>query len=254
MNLSKKECIEVSEVTFHNSEVIYNDAIALANNKSYGRATSLLILSMEENMKGLILFLDGNGFEFRKRVKGIKNLFINHKLRYPIAFFVSCLNILKKDVEKYFFRISRRPVISRYLIENEEVFEKYSLEYLRKKLKQISTEVNWFLKAEFLRQEGIYVDFDNVLKTPLDIKEKDFNDVLLRIKALKDFTSYFTSWFYEKDDSGEYLHERYLPPLKKMLVEKKVYTLLGEFFSDSKKRPLEPLLIEVLDFEEDIQE
>ncbi len=91
--LTNAECIDAFNSLMDNANSLYNDAKSLASNCSYGHATSLLIQSSEEAMKAFILFLDGNGFQFRKRVSGINNLFLNHKLRYGFAVLLLVLYI-----------------------------------------------------------------------------------------------------------------------------------------------------------------
>jgi len=99
MTLSQKECLTASNYLLENAESLYNDAQLLAKNKSYGRAISMLIHSTEETMKAFILFIDGNGFQFRKSTNGINNLFVNHSLRYGLAMVLSVLHIFSEDLK-----------------------------------------------------------------------------------------------------------------------------------------------------------
>jgi len=99
MGLTNAECIVAFKHVLDNSDSLYEDAKLLANNGSYGRATSMLIHSTEEMMKAFILFLDGHGFQFRSKVSGIHNLFVNHKLRYGLAMLLSILYILSEDLK-----------------------------------------------------------------------------------------------------------------------------------------------------------
>ena len=96
--LNKKECREASIECFHHAESKYKDALLLASAKSYGNGISNLILCLEETMKGLILSLDADEFQFRSKVKGIKGLFENHKLRYFLGFVMSGVNLLFEDL------------------------------------------------------------------------------------------------------------------------------------------------------------
>ncbi len=85
MSISKRDCIAASVLVLENAQSLKRDAELLAENNSYGRAISLLIHSLEEEIKSLVLFLDGHGFQFRKRVKGINGFFVNHNLRYALS-------------------------------------------------------------------------------------------------------------------------------------------------------------------------
>jgi len=107
MNLNASKCMEAYKCLMDNAERLYNDAYSLANLNSYGHATSSLIHSLEEYMKAFIIFLDGKGFLFRNRVKGIENLFVNHKLRYALALVITLFAVLIDDFKKLVPRIKK---------------------------------------------------------------------------------------------------------------------------------------------------
>src|SRR5579859_8076673 len=86
----------------------WNSAIMLAKSEDYGGAVSLLIISIEELIKSIILFMDGKGFEFRN-VKGINTFFRNHQIRYIIAFVMFAMNIIGEDLVKFILKIRENP-------------------------------------------------------------------------------------------------------------------------------------------------
>lgn len=254
MSLSKKECLEVAKETFRNSDGMYNDGVALAKINSFGRATSLLILSMEENMKAVILYLDGNGFQFRPKVKGIQNLFINHKLRYPLALVLSGFNIFRKDLREFIFKIKDNPAVIKDFDKNKKKWEDLAKGYFIEKVKQFIAEIKWFSSAEYLRQEGMYVDYDDVLKTPLDIDEQDYNEVYVRVSAIKEFTTDFLTAF---DEKGEEEFKRQLKELQKQFITGQWYEKIGGViskFNTKDTNPLLALLSNVQEFESEMLE
>ncbi|MGG8494926.1 AbiV family abortive infection protein [Tenacibaculum sp. TC6] len=201
MNLSKEECLEVAKEIFHNAKSKYRDALILADNNSYGMATSTLILSLEENMKAVILFLDGNGFEFRKRIKGINNLFINHKLRYPLGFVISSFNIFGDDLKGFTAKIVSNPSIIKDFNINEKEWEGPVLKYISEKINQLEEEITWYSNAEYLRQDGMYVDYDKVIRTPLSVDKEYFNDILTRVRRIREFIDEFLPIFGQSNES-----------------------------------------------------
>lgn len=257
MSLSKKECLEVAKETFRNSDGMYNDGVALAKINSFGRATSLLILSMEENMKAVILYLDGNGFQFRPKVKGIQNLFINHKLRYPLALVLSGFNIFRKDLREFIFKIKDNPAVIKDFDKNKEKWEGLAKGYFIEKVKQFIAEITWFSSAEYLRQEGMYVDYDDVLKTPLDINEQDYNEVYVRVSAMREFTADFLTAFDDRGEEGEEELKKQLKELQKQFITEQWYDKISGViskFNSKDANPLLALLSNVQEFESEMLE
>ncbi len=242
MNLSKKECLIVSKEIFRNAEKKHSDGLILAKNNSYGMAISSLILSLEENMKAVILFLDGNGFEFRKRVKGIKNLFINHKLRYPMGLVLSGFNIFGKDLIDFINKIALNPTIIKGFNINETEWESLALKYILKKINQLNEEIIWFSNAEYLRQDGMYVDYDNVIKTPLSIDEKDFNDILIRVNSISEFIVKFLPIFDESIKDDDVKLKNQVKKLQKQLIIENGYDQIGIIVSKINERRNNPFI------------
>jgi AbiV family abortive infection protein len=252
MTLSQKECLTASTHLLENAEGLYNDAQLLAKNKSYGRATSMLIHSTEETMKAFILFLDGNGFQFRKNTNGINNLFVNHSLRYGLAMVLSVLHIFSEDLKYFLQRVRNEPNKLMSLSKDKAALESKFLEYFKEKIKIVLLEVIWFSKAEFLRQEGFYVDYVDKIKTPLEIDENEYNEVLVRINGMRSFVLSLIESF-ESDDEE---FNKHLEKLKKQFLKEGWYQKIGgliEMFRDRKTNPLENLSVAINEFSNEIQ-
>ncbi len=81
-----------------NSNLKANSAkLTIAENNDYGSAISLLIISNEEAVKALMLFLEGNDFRLRN-IPGFTNLFENHRLRYLVIPFNSDRNNIPQRI------------------------------------------------------------------------------------------------------------------------------------------------------------
>lgn len=252
MTISRKECLTASTHLLENAECLYNDAQLLAKNNSFGRATSMLIHSTEETMKAFILFLDGNGFQFRKNTNGINNLFVNHSLRYGLAMVLSVLHIFSEDLKHFLQRVRNEPGKLIYLSKDRATIERKFLEYLKEKLKIVLFEVIWFSKAEFLRQDGFYVDYVDKIKTPLEIDENEYNEVLIRINGMRSFVLSLIESF--KSDDEEFNTQ--LEKLKKQFLKDGWYQKIGgliAMFRDRKTNPLENLSIAINEFSNEIQ-
>lgn len=251
MTLTQKECLTASNHLLENAEGLFNDAQLLAKNKSYGRATSMLIHSTEETMKAFILFLDGNGFQFRKKTNGINNLFVNHSLRYGLAMILSVLHIFSEDLKHFLQSVRNEPNKLMSLSKDKADLESKFLEYFMEKIKIVQLEVIWFSKAEFLRQEGFYVDYIDKIKTPLEIDEKGYIEVLIRINGMRTFVlSIFES--FNNDDNELNFH---VEKLKKQFLNEAWYHKIGELiekFRDRKTNPFEDLSIAINEYSNEI--
>lgn len=237
MTLNAKECLVAFKYLQDNADSLFNDAQTLAGTGSYGHATSLLIHSIEEYMKAFILFLDGNGFQFRNRVPGINNIFVNHKLRYGLALVLTLLAILINDFKDLLPNIKKTHHLTFDLKRNKEQIQNEMVTYMNKRIQTAIQEVQWFSEAEFLRQDGLYVDYVNEIKTPLHITKTNFDETLLRITRLRLFILDYISSF----NSEERNITQGLENLKEQFSVEKWYERIGgliELFKDNKKNPL----------------
>jgi AbiV family abortive infection protein len=237
MNLNAAECLIAFKYLQDNADRLYGEAKILANSGSYGHATSLLIHSSEEYMKAFIIFLDGNGFQFRNRVPGISNIFINHKLRYGLALILTLLAILIDDFKVLLPHIKKTYHLTFDLKRDKEQIQNEMVSYIEKRIQTAIQEVQWFSEAEFLRQDGLYVDYVNEIKTPSDISKTNFDETLLRITRIRTFILEYISSFNSEDNTII----QGLDNLKVQFSVEKWYEKIGgliELFKDNKKNPL----------------
>jgi AbiV family abortive infection protein len=253
MSLSKSECLVAYKNLLHNADEVYSDALTLAEKSSYGRATSLLILSMEETMKAYVLHLDGNGFQFRLKVKGISNLFNNHTLRYPLAMMLSIMHIFIKDFKRILTKARENPhEILKNKIDKKHMNQKL-IEYLVRKLPVVITEIVWFSQAEIYRQKGFYVDYVDGLETPLSVNKEQYEDIKLRIDSLREISSSFWDVFDIKDTE----YQKQIIALKQRFVEEDWYGRIGDLigkFRAQESNPLIELSLVMGDFLKHLQE
>jgi len=237
MTLNKTECLVAFKYLQDNADSLFNDASTLANSGSYGHATSLLIHSTEEYMKAFIICLDGNGFQFRNRVPGIDNLFVNHKLRYGLALILTLLAILIDDFKVLLPHIQKTYKLTFDLKRDKEQIQNEIFSYMNLRIQTANQEVRWFSEAEFLRQDGLYVDYVDEIRTPLRITKTNYDETLLRITRLRAFILDYISSF----NSEEKIITQGLENLKVQFSVEKWYEKIGrliELFKDNNKNPL----------------
>ncbi len=222
--LNRTECREASIECFRHADSKYKDAIILANNGSYGNGISNLILCLEETMKGLILSLDADGFHFRTKVKGIKGLFENHKLRYFLGFVMSAINVLVEDLAIVIAKGRENPkkLIKQVkeLKTNPKIIEKYFL----KVMNRLQEEIEWFSELDAKRQSGMYVSYKGEIKSPNSVDKKDFDLFIHRIYIVRS-SALLIAESYKKsvDELSPEIEE-----IHKTFSEEKYYTHLGD--------------------------
>lgn len=226
MTLTKAECLEVSNDCLANAETKYENALILSRSGSFGDATSLLIVSLEEMMKATILRLDSYGFQFRTRVAGIQSIFKNHKLRFYLAFVLSLINMLGEDFKRLIIMLRDDPSKISMFDATTEGFEDRIVNWFKRKSIHVNNEVSWFQNADMFRQEGFYVDFDNEIKTPLKVDDRDFQELKVRIDNFRKFLPEFLKSF-DPDDQPSQVFVDQINNLQKMFISNDIYEKLG---------------------------
>ena len=192
LNLSSKECLDIYQELIDNSNRHFLIALKIAENKEFGIAISHLILGTEELVKGIIIFLDGNGLEIRK-VQGIKNFFKNHIIRHYFSGSFSLIasilipftNFMETLKEKINFP-DNYPVKSDFelaILNNDkmkikELSNNYVHENIEKYKDRFSSYLDFWSNAETKKQRGFYVDYENQLYLPKQISETEYSIAL----------------------------------------------------------------------------
>lgn len=125
------------------------------------------------------------------------------------------------------------------------------LEYMKTRLGLVINEIDWYAKAEYVRQNGFYVDYDNKLKTPLSIEEHEYTEVLNRVNTLRSAIKSLKD-FFESDNSHFKKHSE---RLKIQFLENGWYTnmeIVIALFKDRKINPLDRLIENMKEFSEEI--
>ena len=85
LNLSPKQSKDLDKPIFANARQLYKDSKVLVSiNASYCRATSLMVLSLEEMIKAVLVKMHSESLQVYK-LKDAKQFFYKHKIRHQIA-------------------------------------------------------------------------------------------------------------------------------------------------------------------------
>src|ERR1700741_48983 len=107
--LTEQECYITSQKMINNSIQRWKSAKLLAKNEDYGGAISSHITSIEELIKGFIMFVDSKGFELRT-IEGMDAIVRrSHSIRHFIGFIMFVLNIFIDDFKRYMPKVIKEP-------------------------------------------------------------------------------------------------------------------------------------------------
>jgi|SRR5690554_737523 len=180
LTLNKTEKGKVVKELLKNAERKRNSSIILLENDDIASAIHLQILSMEEDIKAMILMLDAYGFKLIQHVKDINTIFKNHRLRFVTGFILSSLSYFKEDIERLpeLFRNDR---LMKAILEDRTMYLKPLLSHVVDRARQVKDELYLFSEMERIRQMSNYVDFVNEIHSPSNLTIDDFELVQKRV-------------------------------------------------------------------------
>lgn len=223
LTISKEECLVVYKRVIEHSDIKWDSSKSLANAGDLGGAVSMAIISVEEMIKALVVYLDGNGFEFR-RIKGMDIVFNHHQIRFLIAYAMFVVGSFGEDLINFITRIRENPEQLAKMTESmkeagPKYYEKHFKYYVLKKLALLKSEYKWFSQVDLFRQEGFYSDYEQQLKTPISITLEDYEKVIQRLEKVRKIGKGIIEAFEDKDP----LTKEGLENLKKKFKQEKLY-------------------------------
>ncbi|OJW31543.1 MAG: hypothetical protein BGO54_13860 [Sphingobacteriales bacterium 46-32] len=220
--LSQSECRQVFQSILNDSEELWESGKILADNKRFGHAIPFLINSIEEQIKALILFLDGEGFSFRQ-TKGVDTFFRNHEIRHALAYLMFVMNLFGGEVLKFLQQVRDNPEkllqLRNEIISTEDYIEKKLKFYLFRKAIYLKQEYQWFSKLDLFRQDGFYSKYDGTLKLPMQIGANEFDQHIQRLQKTKQTIAGLIEAFQTTDPGMK----NHIAELRKDCIRKKYY-------------------------------
>lgn len=161
INLTPQEAAGVYPSIYQNAIRLKRDSLYLIEKQSYSTATSLLILSLEEIIKTIIIYLHSQEYAIFKNKK-IGQIFTNHKSRHNLAITIDSMNaftiLFNKWTEARELQ-KKEPKKERSSIPEKTIFEVCE----RICLLFNDEEINQF---NDYKNSGFYVDYLDQLQLP----------------------------------------------------------------------------------------
>jgi len=199
-------CLRGAEYASENALELYESAEDLARVEHYGPACSLLVLAGEEASKAMVLLARYQGLEIVPQMKKWRqNMMSRHEPRHE---FSQLGALLERMVDSF---IEGQEAFLEHRDEDEERAREARMKTIEghaKRLLDDSTdeaqelqrEVDWWENAEKLKQNGLYLDYNEEGWTrPKDITEDSYQKSLRIVKKSVDSTAEIVRRFREMD-------------------------------------------------------
>ncbi len=242
LTISKKECLVVYKDIIGNSDKKWEAGNLLASHADFGAATSMAIISVEELVKSMVVYLDGKGFEFRS-VKGMDTIFKHHQVRYLLAYAMFAMGVFGDELMKFIEKVRQNPndiirLNEEMKKDKEEFFRKNMQRYMFRKFIQLRNEFDWFSKVDIFRQDGFYSDYEEQLKNPIKISPDDYGQVIQRLEKVRNVGKGIIEAFENQDeDTQEQFKE-----IKRDFKQKNYYEKIGNSLTKVRQSRESPLI------------
>jgi len=222
LSLNKSESLGAYVKILENSNDQWESAASLAMRGKYGNAITIAIVSIEEMVKALIVQLNGRGFQFGK-VKGMNRFFRSHQIRHVIGYAMFIVNVFSEEVIFFLQKFRENPnegldFINAVTSNNEKAHQELS-EYGMGLFESMAKEFEWFSMMETFRQDGLYVDYKDHLKTPIEITENQYREINSRLEKVRRVGL----GLVEALNSNDELFVAHFDSLRKQFIKDKYY-------------------------------
>lgn len=185
--VSDADCINASKAAFTNGGNLKVIAEESSNKGLYGNATSNLILSTEEIVKGVLFYAQYLGIDLRN-IPSIHLFFTDHITKHRFATFLSMMlplmnlfmGYIKKSKEKL-----HNPNSNIHYTEAEKAIISQDKSKIQEIFKDLPEMLEWWEDANRQKNKGLYVDYSKSLETPMQITESEYKQALKLVNTFE---------------------------------------------------------------------
>lgn len=164
------ECLIVYQPIQENAVNHFAIADLLAKNEQYGSAITHSILGAEEMTKAVIIFLNGNKINLQS-IRGYKGLIQSHLPRHTFANIIGMMATMIEPMLTIFKHFKMDNCDSEGLVKS-------TLDNYDQKLEKDINDLDFWFKADIMKNKGLYVDFKNQIIKPQDLTKDDFDSTM----------------------------------------------------------------------------
>lgn len=195
--ISDEECLDASKKAFSTANLHKKSAETLAKEGLYGVSVSHLILSTEQSVIGVLIYLQHLGTDVRN-IAGVHKFFTDHIIKHRLATVISLMypmlklfmGILQKTRERL-----HNPDAKIEYTEEEEALMSKDEKKIQNIFKDLPEMLDWWEDANMQKNNGFYVDYSESLKTPFEVSELEYKRAFIIVdnfqKQISDTVEYF---------------------------------------------------------------
>lgn len=205
--LTDEECLDASKKAFLTADLHKKSAETLSKDGDYGIPVSHLILSTEQTVIGILLYLQHLGLNVRN-IAGVHMFFtdhiIKHRLATMISFMYPILKLFMGFVQKTKEKLHNPNAHIEYT-ENEKAFMSKDEKRIQHIFKDLPEMMDWWEDANMQKNKGFYVDYSESLETPLEVSELEYKRAFAIVDNFQRQVSETVSYFEKttEDDKQE---------------------------------------------------
>lgn len=195
--LSDEECLDASKKAFSTADLHKKSAQTLSKEGDFGIPVSHLILSTEQTVIGILLYLQNLGMNVRN-VSGVHMFFTDHIIKHRLATMICIMFPVLKLFMSFIHKTKEKLHNPETLIDYSED-EKALISKDEKKIqhlfKDLPEMLDWWDEANAQKNKGFYVDYSEGLGTPMEVTELEYNRAFIIVdnfqKQISEILSYF---------------------------------------------------------------
>lgn len=160
LTLSARQSNSIDDSLYNNARDLKSNAELIAtNNESYGCATSLLVLSLEETVKAILVKLHSEGLKIYK-LEDARKFFKDHRIRHKIAQIIELGDgLIESSIDYTNNKATRK-------FPNNTLGKFFNVLISSKPFLQSLVRFGELEKFDEYKNRGFYVDFQNGLLQP----------------------------------------------------------------------------------------
>lgn len=203
--LTDEECLDASKKAFATADLHKKSAQTLSKDGDYGIPVSHLILSTEQTVIGILLYLQHLGMNVRN-ISGVHMFFtdhiIKHRLVTMISFMYSMLKpfmgLIKKEKEKL-----HNPGANIQYTDVEEALMSKDEKKIQEIFKDLPDMLDWWDDANMQKNKGFYIDYSERLETPMEVTELEYKRAFVVVDSFQKQISETISYFEKATDDDK---------------------------------------------------
>lgn len=220
--LTDDECLDASKKTFLTANLHKKSAETLSENGDFGIPVSHLILSTEQSIIGILLYLQHLGMNIRN-IAGVHMFFTDHIIKHRLATMISLmypmLKLFMGFVHKTKEKIHNPDAQIKYSEEEKALISKDE-KIIQNIFKDLPEMMDWWEDANMHKNKGFYVDYTDSIETPMEVSESEYRRAFIIVNNFQKQISEIVSYFEKatEDDKKEIKNNSKIYDIDKILL------------------------------------